>query len=105
MSNHPLSQPARLFASYAQEDEELYQQLEKHLSLLQREGLLTSWDSRKLLAGATHQQERDEQIDQADIILLLISKDFLASDACDHEMQQALQRHQAGQAQVIPLIA
>lgn len=72
---------------------------------MHREGLLASWHARKIPAGATRQQEIDEHLNHADIILLLISPDFLASDYCyEYEMQRALERYRVEQTRVIPVI-
>src|SRR5579864_2836601 len=91
-----------LFYSYADKDEKLCEELEKHLSILQRQGIIATWHPRKILPGADKNQINDEQFSSAQIILLLISPDFLASDASHAEMEQALQRHRAGLAYVIP---
>ena len=96
--------PFTLFYSYADEDEELRKELEKHLSWLQQQGMITEWHHHKIMPGANRSQVRDEHFSSAQIILLLISPDFLASDASRSEMQQALQRHEDGLAHVIPLL-
>ncbi len=94
-----------LFYSYAHKDEELRNQLDKHLILLQRQGFLSAWYDRDIRAGGDWSSEIDAHLESAQIILLLISADFLASDYCyDVEMQRALERHQAGDARVIPII-
>lgn len=92
-----------LFYSYAHEDEALRDELEKHLSPLRRQGLVTSWHDRQLTAGQTWMTEIDTHVNSADIILLLVSPDFIASDYCDYEMKTALARHNKG-ALVIPVI-
>src|SRR6266700_2090432 len=97
--------PLSVFISYAHEDEPLRQRLEAHLSLLRRQGLIANWHDRQILAGEEWSQEIDEHLEAASIILLLISPDFLASDYCyEIEMQRALERHQRGEARVIPII-
>ena len=97
--------PITLFYSYAHVDEPLRQQLEKHLSLLQRQGLILPWHDRAILPGDEWAKDIDEHLNTASIILLLISPDFLASDYCyDKEMQRALERHTRGEARVIPVI-
>jgi len=95
-----------LFLSYAHEDEALLRKLEVHLSLLKRQGLISTWYDRKIIAGTNWAKVIDKQLEQASIILLLVSPDFLASDYCyQSEMRRALQRHQAGLARVIPIAA
>jgi tetratricopeptide (TPR) repeat protein len=98
------SQPVRVFYSYAHEDEALCETLQKHLRLLQRQGLIQSWYDRKIPAGSGWQAQIDQHLDTAQVILLLISPDFLQSDYChDIEMRQALERHATGEAWVIPI--
>jgi internalin A len=70
--------PLSVFISYTHKDEPLRQQLETHLSLLRRQGLISEWHDRKILPGAEWNREIDEHLDVASIILLLISADFLA---------------------------
>ena len=68
-----------VFFSYSHCDEELRDGLESHLSLLKREGLIRSWHDRRIAAGDGWKQAIDEHLEGADLILLLISADFLAS--------------------------
>src|SRR6266702_8721801 len=97
--------PVEIFYSYSHKDQPLRDQLETQLSLLQRQGLISSWHDRKIGAGEQWAGQIDQHLQTADIILLLISPDFMASDYCyDTEMGQALQRQTAGQARVIPII-
>src|SRR5712692_8708249 len=99
------STPVEVFYAYAHEDEALRDTLEKHLSVLHRQGLISHWSDRHILPGTNWAQAIDEQVEQASIILLLISPDFLASDYCyDVEMRRALERHDRGEACVIPII-
>jgi len=96
---------AKVFFSYAHEDEALRDQLEKHLTLLTREGAIETWHDRRIGPGGAIDREIDSALETADIILLLVSSDFLASDYChDIEMRRALERHAEGLAQVIPVI-
>jgi WD40 repeat protein len=96
--------PLTLFYSYADQDEKLREELEKHLNILQRQRIIAGWHHYKILLGEDRDQTNDEQFSSAQIILLLISPDFLASDASHSEMERALQRHRAGLAHVIPLL-
>ncbi|MBV9706897.1 MAG: TIR domain-containing protein, partial [Chloroflexi bacterium] len=100
-AKHPIS----IFYSYAHEDGPLRDELEQHLDALRREGLITNWHDRRIEAGTLWEQEIDKHLASAQIILLLISPDFIASDYCTGvEMQRALQKHDAGEARVIPVI-
>ncbi|AKG24904.1 TIR domain-containing protein [Calothrix sp. 336/3] len=99
------SQAIEVFFSYAHEDEKLRDELEKHLKLLQRQGVIKAWHNREISAGKEWAGEIDARMDAANIILLLISADFLASDYCyDIELTRAMERHAAGEARVIPVI-
>ena len=95
----------KLFFSYAHKDEPLRDQLATHLSLLKRQNIITDWHDRNITAGTDWAQAIDDNLNTADIILLLISSDFLASDYCyDKEMTRAIERHHQGTARVIPII-
>ena len=94
-----------LFISYAHNDERLKKKLDKHLVALQRTGTITSWHDRKIIAGTQWKDEIDTHLETAQIILLLVSSDFLASNYCiDIEVQRALERHEKKEALVIPVI-
>jgi tetratricopeptide (TPR) repeat protein len=94
-----------VFYSYAHEDKKLRNKLEKHLSLLKRQGLITDWHDRKIIAGVEWANEINTYLNTAHIILLLISPDFLSSDYCDSvEMKRAMERHDLKEARVIPII-
>jgi hypothetical protein len=95
----------RVFISYASADESLRQELDKHLSLLKRESVVETWTFRNIDAGAHWRSTIDAELEAAQIILLLVSASFIASDYCwNIEMRRALQRHREGGARVIPII-
>jgi tetratricopeptide (TPR) repeat protein len=97
-------QPVRVFYSYAHADEVLRNELARHLRLLQRQGIITSWHDRNITAGSPWKDMIDQHLEDAQVILLLISPDFLASDYCyDIEMRRALERHAKDEARVIPI--
>jgi hypothetical protein len=94
-----------LFFSYSHKDEALRNELETHLALLKRQGVISSWHDRRITAGRDIHETIGEQLDTADVVLLLVSAHFLASDYCyEREMREALQRHEEGRAVVIPVI-
>ncbi len=104
MSVEP-NQAIEVFYSYAHEDEKLREQLEKHLSSLKREGVITDWHDRKIGAGKEWQNEIDTNLNTSHIILLLISPNFMSSNYCwDVEVKRAMERHEAQEARVIPVI-
>jgi putative sterol carrier protein len=97
--------PVKIFFCYAHEDEALLNKLKTHLRPLQRMGLIDVWHDRDISAGTKWEEEIDKHLSEANIILLLVSPDFMDSDYCyGKEMQRALERHQWGEACVIPII-
>ncbi|NMG10215.1 TIR domain-containing protein [Brasilonema sp. UFV-L1] len=105
----PMSQPEKkaieVFFSYAHEDENLRNELAKHLKLLERQEVIKAWYDRDITAGGEWKTEIEKQLKSAQIILLLVSSDFLASDFCwSVELERAMKRHEVGEARVIPII-
>jgi hypothetical protein len=97
--------PLKIFYCYAQDDSKYRRNLEKHLSSLRRSLLITTWYDRQIQVGVNWQQEIDPHLETADIILPLVSNDFLRSDYCSGaEMKRALERHNAGDAYVLPIL-
>ena len=96
---------AIVFFSYSHVDEGLRDQLEKQLAVLRRQGVIETWHDRRIGAGLELDREVAAHIEKADLILLLVSSDFLDSDYCyEREMARALERHECGDAVVIPVI-
>ncbi len=94
-----------VFVSYSRDDEDLLQELLKHLVLLKREGVIRTWHDRELAAGEARSGQLDEHLESADLILLLVSASFIAPDySWDVEIQRAMERHEAGEARLIPII-
>jgi len=97
--------PIRLFYSYSHKDETLRDELEEALTLLERQGLISEWHDRKIGAGEEWKGAIDQNLEEAQVILLLVSSSFLASDYCwDVETKRAIERHDQGVAKVIPVI-
>lgn len=97
----------KVFVSYAHEDEAHRRTLGKHLSALERQGLIQLWHDRKIGAGGEWRGAIDAALEDADIVLLLISPDFLASDYChDVELAQAIRQHDdpARRTRIVPVI-
>jgi len=94
-----------VFVSYSHKDDEFRERLEVQLALLKRQGVIRVWHDRRIGAGKDIHCEISEHLERADIVLLLVSPDFLASDYCyEREMARAMQRHEEGSARVIPVI-
>jgi hypothetical protein len=97
--------PIEVFFSYSHKDEPYVDELRKHLSILKRSGVISTWHDRMIGAGSEWKGELDHHLETAEIILLLVSADFNSSDYCwDVEMTRAMERHDAGEALVIPVI-
>jgi tetratricopeptide (TPR) repeat protein len=95
----------KLFISYCHRDEILRQQLDKHLAPLKGQKVIEAWHDRQIRAGEEWANQIDANLNKADIILLLISPDFVASDYCSKiELEQAVKRHENGEAIVVPVI-
>ena len=101
----PYKRPLRIFFSYAHEDEELRDELAKQLDILERQGNIATWHDRRIEPGEEWAGKIAENLKAAELILLLVSADFLASDYIqDVELQHALERHQNNTARVVPII-
>ena len=97
--------PLSLFCSYAHADEDLRDELARHLASLKRQGIIAEWHDRQIPAGNEWDGEIRQHLRDAEVVLLLISSDFLASDYCnDVEVEEAMRMHEAGDARVIPVI-
>ncbi len=95
----------KLFFSYSHKDEALRNELEIHLASLKREGIISSWHDRRISAGDDFDASISSELEAADIVLLLVSAYFLASDYCiEKELAHALEKHRASTAVVIPVI-
>lgn len=94
----------RVFYSYSHKDEVFREQLEEHLAILRRTGLIQEWSDRKIVAGRDWKNEIDENLLAADLILLLVSSSFIASEYCiEKELNMAMSLHESGRARVVPI--
>jgi WD40 repeat protein len=83
----------------------MLEHLKKHLMPLQRQGQIIVWSDTNLNAGAEWEKELHQHLENADIILLLISPYFMNSEYCySKEMKRAIERHDQGHSKVIPLL-
>ena len=97
--------PFQLFVSYSHNDETYLSELEKHFSTLKREKLIDTWCDRKIVPGKNWEGEIDDALQRSDVIVFLISPDFIASEYCiEKEVTAALERHSRGEAVVIPIV-
>lgn len=99
--------PVDLFISHASspKDEQLLLELEPHLAILERQGLIRAWHRGRMIAGQVCSDEIKAQLEAANVVLLLVSSDFLGSEDCwGGDMTAALERHRARKCAVIPVI-
>lgn len=97
--------PLRIFIGYAPEDKNMLRTLKAHLRSLVRAGLIELWDDQDVVPGEEKREEIARHLSEARIILLLISPAFLDSQDCyDLQMSIALERHEQGEARVIPIL-
>lgn len=97
--------PYDVFISYSHKDRKLLDELAVHLSNLRKQGIISNWFDGDILPGSAWRTELNNHLNQAHIILLLVSADFISSDFCyDVEMVRAVERDKADEARVIPII-
>jgi tetratricopeptide (TPR) repeat protein len=97
--------PFRVFISYSHKDERLRAGLDEHLSQLRRDGAIESWTDHKIRPGQEWEKEIFAALEAADVVLLLVSSSFIASDFCySREMTRAVERHGTGSARVVPIL-
>ncbi|WP_421697552.1 toll/interleukin-1 receptor domain-containing protein [Ancylobacter sp.] len=96
----------KAFISYAHADENIKRELVKHITPIAQLGYIEIWDDRQIKPGSEWKAAISDKLDSADIIILLISVDFINSDYCySKEMTRAMERHENKEATVFPVIA
>jgi WD40 repeat protein len=97
--------PLEVFCCYARKDQRMLEDLKKHLMPLQRSGLIRIWSDTNLNTSQEWEKELHQHLESADLILLLISPDFMSSEYCySTEMARAIERQEQGSAHVIPIL-
>jgi hypothetical protein len=101
----PMPRPFNVFIAYASKDEEYIKELEEHLQTLKNQKIIRTWHSGRVTPGAEWEAEIYRQLRNAEIILLLISSSFIASDFCNsHYMSNVMAIHKSGQSKVVPIL-
>ena len=94
-----------VFISYSHKDRKFRDELATHLSNLRNQRVISDWYDGDIPPGTEWKTQIMDHLQTAQIILLLISADFMASKFCySIELQEAIARHDAKQARVIPII-
>lgn len=95
----------KVFVSYCDQDDVIKEKLQMHLTMLQREEKIETWHVAAIEAGLKRDMVIQTHFEAADIILLLVTADYIASDKCyEQQMQLAIERHNQGKVRVIPII-
>lgn len=101
----PSARPIKVFCSYSADDEAYRRAFDTALAGLRRAGLVETWSFRSILPGEVVDSRVAQALDEADIVVLLVSSSFLDSDYCwDVEMRRAVERHDRGEARLVPVI-
>ena len=105
LKNRPDATALNVFVSYSHIDERAKDELLKHLQPLTTSRLIEAWTDRQIKGGENWDDKIGQALEKADIILLIISIDFINSDYCyGIEMERAMEKHADGTARVIPVI-
>src|SRR5947207_1626541 len=97
--------PVEIVICYARKDEAFLKEFQTHLKPLQYRGMISTWHDRDISPGADYDANIKAHLEAAQLIILLMSPDFLASDYCYNiELKQALARHNRQEVTVIPII-
>lgn len=95
----------KVFFSYSRHDQEMLEEFQAHLALLRKQGVIDTWNDRDILPGEEWDNEIKQRLAEAEIILLLVSSNFLATDYIWMvEITEAMKRHERKEARVIPII-
>lgn len=96
---------SRVFISYVERDSNLCDELLIHLSMMRRQGLVEEWYDRLVAPGSERNLEAHRALERSDVVLPLVSADFISSnERFTLEMRKALERHERGETQVLPVI-
>ena len=98
-------EPVKVFISSAPEDDPLRLELHKHLAMVRRSKLGALKYSQEVPPGVDRAEWISARLDESQMILLLISKDYIASDDYyEEQLLRAVERHDRGEAKVIPIL-
>ncbi|MEM8527844.1 MAG: TIR domain-containing protein [Bacteroidota bacterium] len=100
-----MSNPIKVFISYSHRDEDYKDELNKRLKPYQSRNIIEVWDDRDLILGQNWHKEINKSLKAANVILYLVSPDFMASDYInDVELSQVMDRHLKGEQALVPII-
>jgi internalin A len=94
-----------LFISYSHKDNRFRDQLRGALTAYERKGEINSWDDTEIVPGQKWEPEILGKLERADIVVLLLSNDFIKSNYCYQvEMDRARERDATGECAIVPIV-
>lgn len=100
-----MANPIKVFISYSHRDEKYKDELNKWLIPYETNGIIQVWDDRNILPGEDWDQEINKRLMAADVVLYLVSPDFMASRYITNvELKKAIDRHNTGEQRLVPII-
>ncbi len=102
--NEQKNSKLKLFISYSHKDEKYVEEFRKWLALLKRNGVIEEWYDRKIVPGKNWEKEIENNLSDADIVCLFISPNFLASEYCQKEKEDAYNLKKRKNIAVVPII-
>src|SRR4028118_2291644 len=93
-----------VFICYSLKDKKMLEQLEISLSSFERENIIKFWHTSKMRGGQRRLFEINKRLNSAHVILLLISRRFMADSELNSQAEMAMQREEAGEACIIPVL-
>ncbi len=102
--NEQKNSKLKLFISYSHKDEEYVEEFRKWLALLKQNGIIEEWYDRKIVPGKNWEKEIENNLSDADIVCLFLSQNFLASEYCQKEKEEAYNLKKRKNIAVIPII-
>ena len=98
--------PWQLFYSYSHKDSDLRERLATYLAPLKQQNKIEEWYDRRIEPGQNWEKEITDRLDSANLFILLVTGDFLASDYCfGVEVERALARLKKGEVKIVPILA
>ena len=94
--------PVKVFYSYRRTDQGALEELRSFLAPLRRAGRIEELYDKALEPGDRWSPELDRMLDDADLVILLITAGYFASEPCWREMERALDRLRRRRAWVVP---
>lgn len=94
----------KIFVSYSHEDEQYITDFEKYFQPVEKKYDLNLYRDKLNKAGDQFKEKIDDNLNQADIVLLFVSKHFLCSDSCKKELEESLKLKEERNINIVPII-